>query len=184
MQFSSLYKSVEWEPPHNVAPYRPENDRLLSDPSSSGPSGSRVVPSLKMGTSQPAPLASSLPPRSPKDEPSKSPLGSSSKSDASAVFDLDTGNSRAYASSCARLKPQTTLAFWEITKELSLVAVVRSETWEANQSLIDYNVTFFRKAIQKIVELENAKWMPIEAANPPGPDTKYEPPPRSRPSWQ
>jgi hypothetical protein len=109
-------RSVEWEPPHNVAPYRPENDRLLSDPSSSGPSGSRVVPSLKMGTSQPARLASSLPPRSPKDEPSKSSLSSSSKPDASAVFDLDTGNSRAYASSCARLKPQTTLAFWEITK--------------------------------------------------------------------
>jgi hypothetical protein len=69
-----------------------------------------------MGTSQPASLPSSLAPRSPKDEASKSLIGSSSKSDASAVFEMDPENSRTYASSCARLKPQTTLAFWEITK--------------------------------------------------------------------
>lgn len=109
-------RSVEWEPPHNVAPYRPENDRILSYPSSSGHSGSHGVPSLKMGMSQPARPTAPLTPKSPNDENPKSSLGSSSKSDASAVFDMGTEDSRTYASSYARLKPQTTLAFWEITK--------------------------------------------------------------------
>lgn len=78
----------------------------------------------------------------------------------------------------------TRLLFGFITiSELSLLALVRSETWEANQSLIDYNVTYFRKAIKRIVDLEYSKWKPIELANPPAPDTVYQPPSRTRPSY-
>jgi len=38
------------------------------------------------------------------------------------------------------------------------VALIRSETYEASQGLIDYNVTFFRKAVHRIVDMEKAKW--------------------------
>ncbi|KAG9049141.1 hypothetical protein FS837_011060 [Tulasnella sp. UAMH 9824] len=62
-----------------------------------------------------------------------------------------------WASSSAKLTPESTLAYWQITDTLSLVCLIRSQTYEERRGLIEYNVTFFRGAIQKIVQLELAK---------------------------
>ena len=43
-------------------------------------------------------------------------------------------------------------------RQLSLVALIRTDTYESSQSEIDYNVTFFRKAVHCIVDMENARW--------------------------
>lgn len=37
------------------------------------------------------------------------------------------------------------------------MCLLRSETFEKHRGLIEYNVTFFRGAVQKIVQLERAK---------------------------
>lgn len=42
--------------------------------------------------------------------------------------------------------------------QLSLVALVRSDTYESKRALIEYNVTFYRRAVHRIVEMEMAKW--------------------------
>jgi len=71
---------------------------------------------------------------------------------------LDLDDSRYWASSCVRLKPMTTLAYWQITPQLALVVLIRTETFDTSQALVDYNVTFFRKAVHRIVDMERAKW--------------------------
>ncbi|KAG8883381.1 hypothetical protein FRB98_003153 [Tulasnella sp. 332] len=65
--------------------------------------------------------------------------------------------SRRWSSSSVKLTPATSLAYWQITESLSLVCIIRSETFEKHRGLIEYNVTFFRGAVQKIVQLERAK---------------------------
>ncbi|KAG8972351.1 hypothetical protein FRB90_010245, partial [Tulasnella sp. 427] len=62
-----------------------------------------------------------------------------------------------WSSSSARLTPESTLAYWQITDTLVLVCLLRSQTFEERRGLIEYNVTFFRSAIQKIVQVEMAK---------------------------
>ncbi|KAG9010984.1 hypothetical protein FRB93_003434 [Tulasnella sp. JGI-2019a] len=65
--------------------------------------------------------------------------------------------SRRWSSSSSKLTPATSLAYWQITENLSLVCLLRTETFEKHRGLIEYNVTFFRGAVQKIVQLERAK---------------------------
>ncbi|KAG8930196.1 hypothetical protein FRC01_003165 [Tulasnella sp. 417] len=72
------------------------------------------------------------------------------------LLPLDTEPKR-WASSSAKLTPESTLAYWQITDTLSLVCLIRSQTYEERRGLIEYNVTFFRGAVQKIVQLEMAK---------------------------
>ncbi|CAE6415344.1 unnamed protein product [Rhizoctonia solani] len=55
-----------------------------------------------------------------------------------------------WASSFAQLLPETTLAYWQITGSLALVSLVRSDVFETKRGLIEYNVAFFRDAVQKI----------------------------------
>ncbi|KAG8702848.1 hypothetical protein FRC08_003207 [Ceratobasidium sp. 394] len=55
-----------------------------------------------------------------------------------------------WASSFAQLAPETTLAYWQITTSLALVSLVRSDIYESKRGLIEYNVAFFRDAVQKI----------------------------------
>lgn len=44
-----------------------------------------------------------------------------------------------------------------VLRTLSLVCLIRSETFEKHRGLIEYNVTFFRGAVQKIAQLEHSK---------------------------
>ncbi|KAJ1307792.1 hypothetical protein OPQ81_001877 [Rhizoctonia solani] len=55
-----------------------------------------------------------------------------------------------WASSFAQLAPETTLAYWQITGSLALVSLLRSDVFESKRGLIEYNVAYFRDAVQKI----------------------------------
>ncbi|KAG8905920.1 hypothetical protein FRB99_008000 [Tulasnella sp. 403] len=68
--------------------------------------------------------------------------------------------SKRWATSAAKLNPESTLAYWQITDTLSLVCLTRSQTYEEHRGLVEYNVTFFRGAVQKIVQMELAKRNP------------------------
>jgi hypothetical protein len=39
-------------------------------------------------------------------------------------------------------------------RHLSLVTLIRTDTFESHKGLIEYNVTFYRRAIHKIIEVE------------------------------
>ncbi|KAF9515312.1 hypothetical protein BS47DRAFT_1342001 [Hydnum rufescens UP504] len=144
LQFSNLYKYPQSSRTHQPLP--PPQLTSTHTPSSS-------IPARK-GT-QPLSIPNSKTSRPP---PANSTHSSAPSTLSNTSVDLDPADSRVWSTSSVRLKPQTTLAYWEITNQLSLVALIRSETYEASQGLIDYNVTFFRKAIHRIVDIEKAKW--------------------------
>jgi len=83
---------------------------------------------------------------------------SSQDSQPKSFVEVDPEDSRVWQTSCVRLRPQTTMAYWQISRQLSLVALIRTDTYESSQSEIDYNVTFFRKAVHRIVDMENVRW--------------------------
>lgn len=39
-------------------------------------------------------------------------------------------------------------------RHLALVTLIRTDTYEAHKGLIEYNVTFYRRAIHKIIDIE------------------------------
>ncbi|QRV90053.1 GTP-binding protein GTR1 [Ceratobasidium sp. AG-Ba] len=61
-----------------------------------------------------------------------------------------------WASSFAQLTPETTLGYWQITTSLALVTLVRTDIYESKRGLIEYNVSFFRDAVQKIQKIAMA----------------------------
>ncbi|KEP51174.1 Gtr1/RagA G protein gtr2 [Rhizoctonia solani 123E] len=66
-----------------------------------------------------------------------------------------------WASSFAQLAPETTLAYWQITGSLALVSLVRSDVFETKRGLIEYNVAFFRDAVQKIQRIVMSGGKPV-----------------------
>lgn len=58
-----------------------------------------------------------------------------------------------YASSVARLHPDRSLCFWQINHRISLIALIQSDIHSRHTGLIDYNITFFRKAVQALYDL-------------------------------
>ncbi|KDN48704.1 hypothetical protein RSAG8_02691, partial [Rhizoctonia solani AG-8 WAC10335] len=66
-----------------------------------------------------------------------------------------------WASSFAQLAPETTLAYWQITGSLALVSLVRSDVFETKRGLIEYNVAFFRDAVQKIQRIVMSGGRPV-----------------------
>ncbi|ORY24694.1 Gtr1/RagA G protein conserved region-domain-containing protein [Naematelia encephala] len=50
-----------------------------------------------------------------------------------------------------RLTPNTTLALWQFTPHLALVVLLRTATWEATRGMIEYNLTFLRQGVRRIL---------------------------------
>ncbi|KAG9126888.1 hypothetical protein FRC07_001546 [Ceratobasidium sp. 392] len=73
--------------------------------------------------------------------------------DADRASDPELFPEGSWASSVAQLAPETTLAYWQITTSLALVSLVRSDVYESKRGLIEYNVSFFRDAVQKIQKI-------------------------------
>ncbi len=58
-----------------------------------------------------------------------------------------------WASSVTRLQPDRSLCFWQINHRLALIALIHSDVHAKQTGLIDYNVTFFRRAVQGLYGL-------------------------------
>ncbi|KAG8925924.1 hypothetical protein FRC03_005652 [Tulasnella sp. 419] len=167
--FSNLYRNLR---PGMITD---SSAALVHSPSSSAPSTSSKI-------SQPTNVTDSqqlVPPKSSSSSPSHSLISttksqassngsngaqkkSTTKSVGSGSASLDRllpvdQDTRRWASSSAKLTPESTLAYWEITDTLALVVLIRSQTFEEHKGLIEYNVTFFRGAIQKIIQLDLEK---------------------------
>ncbi|PWY99611.1 hypothetical protein BCV70DRAFT_200544 [Testicularia cyperi] len=63
------------------------------------------------------------------------------------------GGGPRFASSVTRLSPDKSLCFWQINHRLSLIALMHSDIHAKHTGLIDYNVTFFRRAVQSLYSL-------------------------------
>ncbi|SJX63199.1 related to Ras-like G protein RagD [Sporisorium reilianum f. sp. reilianum] len=58
-----------------------------------------------------------------------------------------------WASSVTRLQPDRSLCFWQINHRLALIALMHSDVHAKQTGLIDYNITFFRRAVQGLYGL-------------------------------
>ncbi|ETS62107.1 hypothetical protein PaG_03667 [Moesziomyces aphidis] len=58
-----------------------------------------------------------------------------------------------WASSVTRLQPDRSLCFWQINHRLALIAIIHSDVHAKQTGLIDYNITFFRRAVQGLYSL-------------------------------
>ncbi|EST05251.1 Gtr1/RagA G protein [Kalmanozyma brasiliensis GHG001] len=58
-----------------------------------------------------------------------------------------------WASSVTRLQPDRTLCFYQITPRLALISLMPSDVHARQAGLIDYNITFFRRAVQGLYGL-------------------------------
>ena len=58
-----------------------------------------------------------------------------------------------WASSVTRLQPDRSLCFWQINHRLALIALIHSDVHAKQTGLIDYNITFFRRAVQGLYGL-------------------------------
>ncbi|KAJ9479428.1 GTP-binding protein GTR2 [Pseudozyma hubeiensis] len=58
-----------------------------------------------------------------------------------------------WASSVTRLQPDRSLCFWQLNHRLALIALIHSDVHAKQTGLIDYNVTFFRRAVQGLYGL-------------------------------
>lgn len=73
----------------------------------------------------------------------------------------DTGNAakpaasqvQRWASSVTRLQPDRSLCFWQINHRLALITLIHSDVHSKQTGLIDYNITFFRRAVQGLYGL-------------------------------
>ncbi|WOO85721.1 Ras-related GTP-binding protein C [Vanrija pseudolonga] len=50
-----------------------------------------------------------------------------------------------------RLLPNTTIALWQFTPQLALVVLLRTDTWHARRGMIEYNLTFLRQGVRRIL---------------------------------
>lgn len=74
---------------------------------------------------------------------------------------IDAGNTakpaastvQRWASSVTRLQPDRSLCFWQINHRLALIALIHSDVHSKQTGLIDYNITFFRRAVQGLYGL-------------------------------
>lgn len=58
-----------------------------------------------------------------------------------------------WASSVTRLQPDRSLCFWQLNHRLALLALIQSGVHATQTGLIDYNITFFRRAVQGLYAL-------------------------------
>ncbi|CDU26315.1 related to Ras-like G protein RagD [Sporisorium scitamineum] len=58
-----------------------------------------------------------------------------------------------WASSVTRLQPDQSLCFWQINHRLALIALMHSDVHAKQTGLIEYNITFFRRAVQGLYGL-------------------------------
>jgi len=59
----------------------------------------------------------------------------------------------AWTTGSIRLNPHTTLAFWQITNALGVVAMLPSETFHHRRGLVEYNLVFFRDGVRDGCEI-------------------------------
>lgn len=80
---------------------------------------------------------------------------SSRAADAASATATKTNSStvQRWASSVTRLQPDRSLCFWQINHRLALIALIHSDVHAKQNGLIDYNVTFFRRAVQGLYGL-------------------------------
>ncbi|TKY85454.1 hypothetical protein EX895_005616 [Sporisorium graminicola] len=81
---------------------------------------------------------------------------SKAATDASAGASAKSANAPAvqrWASSVTRLQPDKSLCFWQINHRLALIALMHSDVHAKQTGLIDYNITFFRRAVQGLYGL-------------------------------
>ncbi|ORX34143.1 Gtr1/RagA G protein conserved region-domain-containing protein [Kockovaella imperatae] len=50
-----------------------------------------------------------------------------------------------------KLMPNTTIALWQFTPHLVLVILVRTDTWQTRRGMIEYNLTFLRQGVRRIL---------------------------------
>lgn len=53
-----------------------------------------------------------------------------------------------------RLNPDTSLIYWQITKNLCLVVIIPTEVYSNRRGLVEYNLVFFRQGVQEILEVD------------------------------
>lgn len=64
-----------------------------------------------------------------------------------------TAPAQKWASSVTRLQPDRSLCFWQLNHRLALIALIHSDVHARQTGLIDYNITFFRRAVQGLYGL-------------------------------
>lgn len=64
-----------------------------------------------------------------------------------------TSTVQRWASSVTRLQPDRSLCFWQINHRLALIALIHSDVHSKQTGLIDYNITFFRRAVRGLYGL-------------------------------
>lgn len=107
---------------------------------------------LKADAADPAPSASAS--QLSTSPSSRRYLSSRAAKESTSISAVKTPPSPArYASSVARLHPDRSLCFWQINHRISLIALMQSDVHADQTGLIDYNVTFFRRAVQALYDL-------------------------------
>lgn len=50
-----------------------------------------------------------------------------------------------------QLMPKCTITLWQFTPQLALVALLHTDTWNARRGMIEYNLTFLRQGVRRIL---------------------------------
>ncbi|RSH90467.1 hypothetical protein EHS25_001072 [Saitozyma podzolica] len=50
-----------------------------------------------------------------------------------------------------RLMPNTTISLWQFTPYIALVVLLRTDTWQTRRGMIEYNLTFLRQGVRRIL---------------------------------
>ncbi|GJJ08383.1 hypothetical protein Clacol_002598 [Clathrus columnatus] len=59
-----------------------------------------------------------------------------------------------WSNSSIRLSPDTSLVYWQITRNLCLVVTIPTDVYLNRRGLIEYNLVFFRQGVQEILDLD------------------------------
>ncbi|KDN40976.1 hypothetical protein K437DRAFT_227080 [Tilletiaria anomala UBC 951] len=81
------------------------------------------------------------------------PPASSSPATTTASSNEGQAKQGKWASSVCKLNPDISVCFWQVDNRLALIAIIKSDLQARNAGLIDYNVSFFRRAIIQIAQV-------------------------------
>jgi len=69
-------------------------------------------------------------------------------------------------SSAVQINPDTTLALWQVTQDLAVLALLQTTVFQSRRGLMEYNLVFLRDGIREILNVERDRRRGILSGDP------------------
>jgi len=71
------------------------------------------------------------------------------------IYSVQGSQGSQCVSGAVQLSPDTTLAFWQVTRDLAVLAILQTSVFQTRRGLMEYNMVFLRDGVREILHLQN-----------------------------